>query len=366
MPPTRTVISGAVSVSSCARSTSISSAGSSMALPDVVAEPVRGRFQHREGLDIGLLLRRVRAARREGNLHVMPGLLRRRLDGRAAAEHDQVSQRDFLLAGLRAVELLLDRFQRRQDLRQFGRLVDFPVLLRREANARAVRPAALVAAAERGRRRPGRRDQLGDRQSGCEDLGLQRGDVLLSDQFVIDGGNRVLPDQRLLRNERAEIAHDRAHVAVRQLEPRPGERVRELIRILVEAPRDLFVHRVEPQGEVGGQHGRRVTLRRIVRIRHGAGACAILRLPLMRTGRALGQFPFVAEQVREEVVAPLRRRRGPGDFQAAADRVTAFAGAKAVRPAEALLLDAGRFRLGPDMLSPRRRRGFCRRCDRRR
>src|SRR5271157_5767212 len=64
----------------------------------------------------------------------------------------------------------------------------------------------------------------------------------------------------------------------------------------------------------------------------------------MRTGRALGQFPFVAEQVREEVVAPLRRRRGPNDFQAAADRVIPFARAEFALPAEALLVDAGRFR----------------------
>src|SRR5258708_35658434 len=65
----------------------------------------------------------------------------------------------------------------------------------------------------------------------------------------------------------------------------------------------------------------------------------------MRTGRALGQFPFVAEQVREEVVAPLRWRRGPDDFQAAGDRVTPFARAKSALPAEALVLDAGAFRL---------------------
>src|SRR5712691_7459817 len=71
----------------------------------------------------------------------------------------------------------------------------------------------------------------------------------------------------------------------------------------------------------------------------------MLRFPLMRAGRALGQFPFVAEQVPEEVVAPLRWRRGPDDFQAAADRVTAFAAAIGVLPAEALRLDAGGFRL---------------------
>ena len=79
-------------------------------------------------------------------------------------------------------------------------------------------------------------------------------------------------------------------------------------------------------------------------MRHRAGACAILRLPLVRAGRALREFPFVAEQVLEEVVAPLRRRGGPGDFQAAGDRVAALAGAEVVLPAEALLLEAGRLR----------------------
>ncbi len=137
---------------------------------------------------------------------------------------------------------------------------------------------------------------------------LERGDVLCVDQLVIDRGDGVLPDELFRRDLRAEIARARAHVAVRQLEPRPGERVGELVRVLVEAPRDLFVGRVEPQREVRGQHGRRVTLRRVVGVRHRACARAVLRLPLMRAGRALGQFPFVAEQVLEEVVAPLRRR----------------------------------------------------------
>src|SRR5207244_5225978 len=82
---------------------------------------------------------------------------------------------------------------------------------------------------------------------------------------------------------------------------RPGERVCELIRMFVEAPRDSFVSRVEPQGEVRGQHGWRVTLRRVVRIRNRAGACATLRFPLLRAGRAFRPLPLVAEQVLEVV-----------------------------------------------------------------
>src|SRR5579871_714903 len=71
----------------------------------------------------------------------------------------------------------------------------------------------------------------------------------------------------------------------------------------------------------------------------------MLRFPLMRAGRALGQLPLVAEQVPEEVVAPLRRRRGPDDFQAAGDRVATFARAELAPPAEALLLDGSGLRL---------------------
>ena len=117
-----------------------------------------------------------------------------------------------------------------EHLRQLRGLVDLPVLLRREANAGAVRAAALVGAAERGRRRPGGRDQLRDRQARSQDLALERGDVLLVDQRVIDRGDRVLPDELFGRNLRAEIARARAHVAVRQLEPGAGERVGELVR----------------------------------------------------------------------------------------------------------------------------------------
>ena len=76
---------------------------------------------------------------------------------------------------------------------------------------------------------------------------------------------------------------------------------------------------------------------------------AVLRLPLVRAGRALGQLPLVAEQVLEEAVVPLRRRRRPGDLEAAGDRVAALAGAEAVLPAEALLLERGALGLRADV-----------------
>src|SRR6202008_1925270 len=109
----------------------------------------------------------------EGNLHIMPGLLRSLLDGGAATEDDQIGERDFLPSGLRGVELPLDTIEGLEEVRQLGRLVDLPILLRREADARPVRPTALVGAAESCRRRPSGRDQLRDRNTRRDNFALE-------------------------------------------------------------------------------------------------------------------------------------------------------------------------------------------------
>ena len=70
----------------------------------------------------------------------------------------------------------------------------------------------------------------------------------------------------------------------------------------------------------------------------------------MRAGGALGQLPFDAEQVREEIVAPLGRRLRPGDFEAAGDGVAGEAGAERAGPAHAHRLDAGAFGIGADVI----------------
>ena len=164
MPPTSTVISGAVSVSSCARSTSNSSAGRPCP-SEVVAEPVCGRFKHGKGIHVGHFLRRVGTPGREGNLNVVSGFFRGFLDGGAPTQDNQIGERDLLAAGLRIVEVLLDCLKGLQYLGEFGRLVDFPVLLRCKANAGPVRSSPLVGTSERGRRRPGGRDQLRNGQA---------------------------------------------------------------------------------------------------------------------------------------------------------------------------------------------------------
>src|SRR5208283_3128095 len=100
---------------------------------------------------------------REGYVHIVTRVLRGLLDAGATAQNDHVSKRQLLPAGLRAVELLLDSLKGLQHSLQLGRLVDFPILLRRNTDARPVGSATLVGATERGRRRPGGRDQFRDR-----------------------------------------------------------------------------------------------------------------------------------------------------------------------------------------------------------
>src|SRR5262245_63278793 len=78
------------------------------------------------------------------------------------------------------------------------------------------------------------------------------------------------------------------------------------------------------------------------------GGFGVLRLPLRYAGRALGQLPFVFEQVLEEVVAPLGRRLRPGDFRTAGDGVTADAGVVFALPAETLVFEGASFGLRPD------------------
>ena len=112
----------------------------------------------------------------------------------------------------------------------------------------------------------------------------------VADQLMIDRRDGVLPQLRL-RNPRAEVARDGPHVAVQQLVPRLGERVRELVRMLVEALRDRPVDRIHPQRQVRRQHHRRVPLRRIVRIGHRALGLGILGRPLLARRRGSSSAP---------------------------------------------------------------------------
>ena len=90
-----------------------------------------------------------------------------------------------------------------------------------------------------------------------------------------------------------------------------------------------------------------MALQRVGRI--GDRGFGILGNPLVGSGRAFGQHPLVFEEILEVEIAPLGRRLGPGDLEAAGDRVASLAAAEVTDPSEALLLDAGRLGLGPDM-----------------
>src|SRR6202034_691326 len=85
-------------------------------------------------------------------------------------------------------------------------------------------------------------------------------------------------------------------------------------------------------------------------VRAGDGRRGVLRLPLVRASRALGQLPLVAEQDLQEAVAPLRRGGRPGDLEATGDRVGADTGAERALPAEALLLDRSGLGVGADVV----------------
>ncbi len=119
------------------------------ALACKVAKPVCAGFQHGEGMRVGLLWGGVGSARRKWDCDAMAGLQCSGLNRSAPAQHDQVGQRYLPATGLRAIEALLDLLQNCQNLGQFGGLIDFPILLRRQTNARSIGTTALVAASER-------------------------------------------------------------------------------------------------------------------------------------------------------------------------------------------------------------------------
>ena len=77
----------------------------------IIAEAVRDRLQRRERCCVGLLLRGVHASRRERHFHIHPGILRGFFHRGGTAEDDQIGERDFLVARLRVVEVLPDRFE---------------------------------------------------------------------------------------------------------------------------------------------------------------------------------------------------------------------------------------------------------------
>ena len=182
-------------------------------------------------------------------------------------------------------------------------------------------------------------------KTGRQDLDLQIRGVLCAHQLVCSSRHGVLPELRFCWHQFAETADVRTHVTVRQLEPCFSERLGELIGVLLEALGDRTVDRIESQGEVSCQHGRSVALGGVVRIGYGVRACAILGLPLMRSGGTLREFPFVAEEDVEEVVVPFGGTGCPSTLEPTRNCVISPAGSKTAFPSETLLFNVGRLRL---------------------
>jgi hypothetical protein len=267
---------------------------------EVVAEPVGDRLQHGEAFGVGLLLGRIGAARRERHLTSWPPACRL-LDRRAAGQHDQVGQRDLLAAGLRSLNSAWMPSSV-QHLGQLLGLVDLPVLLRREADARAVGAAALVGAAEGRGRGPGGRDQLGPDRPEARILPSARR-CRRVDQRVIDGGTGSCQ----IRSSAGTSARDSATFG-------PMSRWVSLNQARAKASanssgfswkRARSSRRSGPSHRhVGGGHHRRCFL-------DGSWASGAMSSssspwrPLPGAGGALGQLPLVFEQHVEIAHVPL-------------------------------------------------------------
>ncbi len=205
MPPTRTVISGTVSVSIFARSTSMSAGEVS----DPCGNSCGNRpppVEARRTKHIGLILRRIYAARREGHLHVVAGILCGLFDRGVAAENDQVGERNLLAARLRLLNSFWMLSRRGNTLASSAGLLTSQSFCGARRSARPIGAATHVGATERSRRGPSRPHQFGNRQARRRDLGLQRRDVLRVNRFVIGLGQRILPNQVFLWNLRTDIA----------------------------------------------------------------------------------------------------------------------------------------------------------------
>ena len=272
-----------------ARSSSRVSGGSSGSGAQIVAEPVRLRLEDRERLHVGLLLGGVGTPRHERDRDVVAGVPRGLLDGGAPAQDDQIGQRHLCCRRTGIVEVGLDLLQDRQHLGQLGRAVDLPVPLggRRIrapfAPPRLSVPRKLAADAQAvetscGMDRPDSRSRL--LSSAMSSAWTSPWSTAGTGSCHSWGSGTQGPRYR----------RHGSHVPVQQLEPRLGEGLVELVRVLVEALRDRTIDRVHLQGEVRGQHDRGMAPVRVVGVGHGAPGRRILGRPLLGAGWAGGQL----------------------------------------------------------------------------
>ena len=151
----------------------------------------------------------------------------------------------------------------------------------------------------------------------------------------------VLPDEFLGGDFGSEVAGFGSHVAVGEFEPCAGEGVVEFGGVFEEAAGDFLVCGVESQCEVCGEHGGALFFSGVEGVGDVFGC--VFGDPLVGTGGAFGEFPFVFEEVFEVGVGPFVRGLGPGDFEAAGDGIGADAGFEAAFPAEPLFFEGSGF-----------------------
>ena len=189
-----------------------------------------------------------------------------------------------------------------------------------------------------------------------------------STSSCVDRGNRVLPDQRLGRDLRAEVAHDRAHVAVGQLEPRAGEGVRE--RVLVRQRTAARSARRSGRSGARGRWSASSAARRLRRVLSGRGRYPPRRRPSAATGwrpPGSGSAPTRSRTGSGRSCCPsVVGVVGPGDLEAAGDRVARPRRCRRCSSSPGPAARSGRPRGRGRRSPPGPRRGSCRRCGRRR
>ena len=253
---------------------------------------------------------------------------------------DVASQNDHIRDGCSG--FARDPFEDTQNACQTLRFVAFPVFLGGETDARAVGTAAVVGLAEGPRAVPSGGHHVGDAQTACRNLGLDRVHVIVA----VASRNRILPDQNFGRRVGADVTGVRAKVTVGQLEPCAGKAIVEVSRIGHELLADAAIDRVNLHRHVGIGHHRHDTLSRIGGIDRHVFFLDVDGAPLVRTGGRFGQFPFIAEQELEVAHVPFRRLGGPRAFDARCHGVGCRTVKVRVHPAEALGFNARRFGFG--------------------
>ena len=248
------------------------------------------------------------------------------------------------------VPLLLQRLQDLEDDLQLGGVVGLPASLRLKAQTTAIGTASAVGVAVGGGGGPGGADQLGHREPARGNVSFDRHQVVGIHEWMTPLRNGVLPDELFAWDLWAEIEAARSEVAVGQLEPGPREGVGEGLLVLMKAPGNRRHDGVVSQREIRRRHDGCGALPVHMGIGNEVLGSHVLGDPLPCPGRAFGEFPFVGEHHLEIAPVPAGGVGLPGPFDAARDRVLRAATAKAVLPTQALLLEAGSFGFGIEVL----------------